>query len=225
MAGTGVRRRGRAWFGLVALAAGSFVIGDVHERLREAVAWVGGHWPWLVLGWAGANVVRSAVAAGSLIAPALLVAAALAGLGLVGVEILIDVLAPALLITVGAVLVRSSAEPGVGAWTRVLVSGRVTAPAEVGHETPHARFAIRAVAGEVRADFAGSVLAGGMDLEVTAIAGHVHLTVPRSWPVVVRTAGTVFTHVSDTGPRSGDAAAEVGLHLLGLCGAVSLVRV
>ncbi|MFF4348132.1 hypothetical protein [Streptomyces sp. NPDC001530] len=140
---------------------------------------------------------------------------------------LADLVAPAALILVGLALLLSSRETDSHQWTRVLATGRVRTTHTLGCRTDHSQVVLRAIAGELRADLTGSVLDGSLTVQVTAVAGHVHLTVPRDWPVTVRTAGTVLTRISDTGPHAGtdaDAAREVGLHLLGLVGAVSLVR-
>ncbi|WP_329118272.1 hypothetical protein [Streptomyces sp. NBC_01465] len=232
MAGTGGIRehRARIWVGVAALAAGSFAIGDGLHRVRAAADWAAAWWPWLLLALALLNLLRSVITVGSLIAPGLLAAVALGGLvaahGVSG-RTLADLVVPAALILGGFALLLSSRPADRHRWTRVLATGRVRTTHPVGSGTEHPHVVLRAIAGELRADLTGSFLDGSLTVQVTAVAGHVHLTVPRGWPVTVRTAGTVLTRVTDTGPRdaAGKAAGgDVGLHLLGLCGAVSLVR-
>jgi hypothetical protein len=234
VAGTvgGRGHRSRLWLGLTVLAAGSFAIGDSAHRVRAAADCLLAWWPWLLLALALLNLLRSAITPGSLIAPGLLAAVALGGLAVahgISTRTLADFVAPAVLILVGLALLLSSRESESNRWTRILATGRVRTTNAVGSRTENPLVILRAVAGELRADLTGSFLDGSLTVQVTAVAGHVHLTIPRDWPVTVRTAGTVLTRVSDMGPRKGTntdttAAREVGLHLLGLCGAVSVVR-
>jgi hypothetical protein len=227
--GGGRGHRFRVWVGLGALALGSYAVGDTVDRMRAAAGWAATSWPWVLLALAAFNLLRSAVEVGSLIGPGLLAGAALAGLvathGITD-PALMNLALPAALVLGGAVLLGSSRERRSDVWSRFLATGRVEAPAAVGARTQYRRLTVRAVAGEIRADFTGSTLDGGMAVHVTAIAGHVHLTVPRGWPVAVRTTGMVLTRVTDTGPMDAvdESTDGVGLHLLGVCGAVSLVR-
>lgn len=223
-------QRSRLWLGLTVLAVGSFTVGDTAHRVRAAMDWLSAWWPWLLLALALLNLLRSAITAGSLIAPGLLAAVALGGLAAahdISTHTLTDLVAPTALIFLGLALLLSSREKDSHRWTRVLATGRVRTTGTLGSRTGNRQVILRAIAGEVRADLTGSVLDGSLTVQVTAVVGHVHLTVPSDWPVTVRTAGTLLTLVSDTGPRAStedDAAREVGLHLLGLVGAVSLVR-
>lgn len=112
--------------------------------------------------------------------------------------------------------------------TRALAGGRILAPETLGDRTRYPRLTLRAVAGRLRADFTTTTLDGDVAVCVTAIAGHVQLTVPRSWPVAVRTAGMVLSRVTETGERDQvdlTGPGTIGLHLLGVCGAISLVRI
>ncbi|MFI6459027.1 LiaF transmembrane domain-containing protein [Streptomyces sp. NPDC050528] len=236
MAGAGGRtggrsgQRSRLWLGLAVLIVGSFALGDSTHRIRAAADWLSSWWPWLLLALALLNLLRSAITPGSLIAPGLLAALALGGLAAahgISARSLTDFVAPAALIVIGLALVLSSHEMESHRWTRVLATGRVRTADGLGSHTDTSQVVLRAIAGELRADLTDSFLDGNLTVQVTAVAGHVHLTVPRDWPVTVRTAGTVLTRVSDTGPRAGadaDTVREVGLHLLGLAGAFSLVR-
>ncbi|MEU4092761.1 hypothetical protein [Streptomyces sp. NPDC026673] len=218
------------WLGLCALALGSFAAGDTMHRVRAAAEWAVTWWPWLLLVLALLNLVRSFVAVNSLIAPGILAAIALAGLAsghAVSGRVLVNIVLPVSLVLVGVVMLRPFGGAEDARWTRFLATGRVDGPGAIGDRTRHPRLELRAVAGEIRADLTGSALDGDVTVHITAIAGHVHLTVPRNWPVTVRTTGMVFTRVTDSGPRDaidGDSGG-VGLHLLGLGGAVSLVRV
>ncbi|MFF3563312.1 hypothetical protein ACFYXS_25015 [Streptomyces sp. NPDC002574] len=227
--GEGRGRRFRVWVGLGALALGSFAVGDTVDRVRAAAGWAAAWWPWVLLALAAFNLLRSAVEVGSLIGPGLLVGAALIGLVAAhGIKdpALMNLALPGVLVLAGAVLLGPSRGSRADVWSRFLATGRVYAPAAIGARTQHRRLTVRAVAGEIRADFTGSTLDGSMAVHVTAIAGHVHLTVPRNWPVAVRSSGMVLTRVTDTGPtdRVEEERDGVGLHLLGVCGAVSLVR-
>ncbi|MFC8662978.1 hypothetical protein [Streptomyces sp. NPDC057199] len=233
MAGTGVRngQRSRMWLGLAVLAVGSFTVGDTTHRVRAAADWFTTWWPWLLLALALLNLLRAAITPGSFIAPGLLATVAVGGLAAthdISTRTLTDFVAPAALVLVGlALLLSSRGATHSHRWTRVLATGRVRTTDAFGSRTGNRQVILRAIAGEVRADLTGSVLDGSLTVLVTAVAGHVHLTVPHDWPVTVRTAGTILTHVSDTGPRAStedNAAREVGLHLLGLVGAISLVR-
>ncbi|WP_369248730.1 hypothetical protein [Streptomyces sp. R41] len=232
MADTGGRRghRSRLWFGLSVLAMGSFTVGDSAHRVRAAADWLVAWWPWLLLSLALLNLLRSAITPGSLIAPSLLTAVTLGGLAAahgISAHTLADFVVPAALIVVGLALVLSSQRADSYRWTRVLATGRVRTTDALGSHTNCPQVILRAVAGELRADLTDSFLDGSLDVQVTAVAGHVHLTVPRDWPITVHTTGTLLTRVIDTGPRAGsdaEVAHEAELHLLGLCGAVSLVR-
>lgn len=232
VAGTGGGReqRSRLWLGLTVLAVGSFTVGDSAHRVRAAADWLTAWWPWLLLAIALLNLLRSVITPGSLIAPGLLGTVAFGGLAAahgISTRALADFAAPTALILVGLALLLSSREADSHRWTRVLATGRVRTTDALGSRRDTPQVVLRAIAGEVRADLTGSFLDGSLSVQVTAVAGHVHLTVPKEWPVTVRTAGTVLTRVTDTGAREGtdaDAAREVGLHLLGLCGAISLVR-
>ncbi|WP_431960195.1 hypothetical protein [Actinacidiphila sp. bgisy160] len=222
-------RRASPWLGLCALALGSFAAGDTLHRVRAAVEWAHVWWPWLLLVLAVLNLVRSFVAVSSLIAPGVLAGIALVGLAhghAVSGRVLVNVVLPASVALVGVAMLLPFGGPEQGRWTRFLATGRIHGPGAIGERTRHPRLELRAVAGEIRADLTGSALDGDVTVHITAVAGHVHLTVPRSWPVTVRTTGMVLTRVTDSGPRDAvDAdSGGVGLHLLGLGGAVSLVR-
>jgi hypothetical protein len=232
VAGTGVGRghRSRMWFGLTALATGCFTIGDGVHRIRGAADWAATWWPWLLLALALLNLLRTVIGVSSLIAPGLLAVVAVSGLALahgISGRTLANLIIPAALVLVGLALLFPFRTAHRHQWTRVLATGRVRTTDTVGSRTENPQVVLRAIAGELRADLTGSFLDGSLTVQVTAVGGHVHLTVPRGWLVTIRSAGTVLTRVTDTGPRDTATKAaddEVGLHLLGLCGAVSLVR-
>lgn len=223
-------QRSRVWLGLAALTVGSFILGDSAHRVRAASDWLSAWWPWLLLALAVLNLLRAAITPSSLIAPGLLAASAVGGLAAahsISTRTLTDFVAPTALLLAGLALLLSSHETESHRWTRVLATGRIRSVDGLGSRTDTSLVVLRAIVGELHADLTGSFLDGSLTVHVTAVAGHVHLTVPRDWPVTVRTAGTVLTRVSDTGPPSRtdvDTAREVGLHLLGLVGAFSLVR-
>ncbi|MBB6547046.1 hypothetical protein HD593_001841 [Nonomuraea rubra] len=225
------RRHLKALFGLLSITFGCLLAWlSIHNRMLPVESWAAVTWPWTLLTLATVNFARSALKAGSLIGPGLLASTAcgalVTGVGVSRSPLTIVVLACAAILT-GVVLIRSSRSRSQAGWTRVMTTGRVRAPVAVGQHTPHPRLTLRAIAGEVRADFGGSNLDGSLAVWVTAISGHVHLTVPRTWPVVVRSAGIALTRVTDThNPRDTHAedAHSLGLHLLGLCAAITLVR-
>ncbi|MGW6736172.1 hypothetical protein [Streptomyces sp. NPDC055013] len=221
--------RARIWAGILAVAAGALLVGDpvhrAHAVLERTVSW----WPWVLLGLASLNLLRSAVPVGSLIGPLTLGAVAVVGLaashGLEG-RTARDLLAPTLLAVAGAALVLS-ATARFGdrtSWTRLLATGAVVVPARSGPT-----LTVRVVLGELRVDLGR--LEGAVEVNVTAIAGHVRLTVPRTGEVRVHTAGALLTRVAlPDGPSSSPPAelpcqeGEFDVHVLGLCGAVSVSR-
>jgi hypothetical protein len=195
------------------------------------VAWLTADWPWLILAFAVFNVLRSGILPASLIAPGLIAAVALGGLAashrIRGV-IPLGIAIPGLLLPLGVALLFSARPPmSRPGRTLVLLTGRIVGPSVVGDRAACPRLTYRAVVGEVRADLTESVLDGAVAIVVTTIVGHVHLTVPHTWPLVVQSTGTVLTRVTDTGPRLTDPSETAGveLHLLGLSGAVTIVRV
>lgn len=209
----------------------------VAHSLSDVVSWVasclGVTWPWLLLALAMVNLARSVLIIGSLVGPGLLAATALAGLlawGGTGSSTLVIVIISGLSFLAGMPLIRWAIKPREefeADWAGVMITSRPKVPEALGQHTPYPRLTLRAVVGELRVDFAGSTLDGDLVVQVTAIAGHIHLTVPHTWPIVVCTSGTALTRIIDTGDRDNiDAHGSpiVALHLLGLCGAVSLVR-
>ncbi|MGW0811366.1 hypothetical protein [Nonomuraea sp. NPDC002799] len=233
MAGAGGKGcRPKIWLGLLAIAFGSIVAWHTsHDGTSAITNWAAVAWPWLLLTLAVTNFLRSAIKIGSLIGPGLLASTAGGGLAAgAGADhsTLAIVVFSVLSILTGTVLLRSSGKTSEAGWTRGMITGCVKAAEAVGNRTPHPRLTLRALAGEIRADFGSSRLEGPLTVRVTAIAGHVHLTVPRNWPVVVMSTGTVLTRITDTGNLNDidvDGAYSLRLHLLGLCGAVSLVRI
>ncbi|MET9900190.1 hypothetical protein [Streptomyces sp. NPDC006446] len=213
--------RTRIWGGVLALAVGSYVAGDAAHRLHMAAALAADWWPWVLLGLAALNLLRSAVPVGSFIGPLLLGAVALGGLaasGEVARETLTDRVVPCALVLMGTAILLSA---GRGTrTTRVLSTGRVDI-----RQYPNGPLALRAVVGELRADLSGTGQAGVV-LHVTAIVGHVRLSVPRDALVRIHDTGAVLTRIR---AASEDRPAESGqvfdIHVLGVCGAVSVVGV
>ena len=217
--------RVRIWVGLFAVAGGALLVGDPAQRGETALELVGRWWPWTLLALAGLNLLRSAVPVGSLIGPLALGAVGVVGLVAVhGLQahLVRDQVAPALLVATGAALVLSSDRMGLRtSWTRLLATGDVVVPPSV-----RCPVTLRAVLGELRADL-GEVR-GQVEVNVTAIAGHVRLTVPRASTVQVNAQGALLTRLP-TPPseftRRPHSEGEFTIHVLGVCGAVSISRV
>ncbi|MCL8011772.1 hypothetical protein [Streptomyces sp. AS02] len=216
--------RVRIWVGILAVGTGALLAGDPAHRAHATLEWAARWWPWALLALASVNLLRSAVPAGSLIGPLFLGAVGLFGLivshGL-DERLARDLLAPVLLAMAGAALVLSGAHCGRRtSWTRLLATGDVVVPA--GTVPP---LTVRAVLGELRADL--RQLEDDVEVNVTAIAGHVRLTVPRTGEVRVHTPGALLTKVAlpesppEELPRH---EGEFTVHVLGLCGSVSISR-
>ncbi|MDH6452407.1 MULTISPECIES: hypothetical protein [unclassified Streptomyces] len=222
----GSTTRARIWIGLLALATGALLVGDPVRRTHDTLLWLNEWWPWVLLALALVNLVRSAVPTESLIGPLVLVGAAAAGLmSARGFDrhLAQDLLAPAALALTGAFLVlTATSSPRTNSWTRLLATGAAVVPAGV-----PGPLTVRAIFGELRADLSqlGS-MPTAVAVHVTAVAGHVRLTVPQDIAVTVRTTGALLTRVAVTPPAvaSGSTDEELMIHVLGICGAVSVVR-
>ncbi|MEV0737240.1 hypothetical protein AB0I51_14970 [Streptomyces sp. NPDC050549] len=225
--------RSRIWTGLIALALGCFLAGDSVHRARLALDAVATWWPWALLALAAFNVLRSVVPVNSLIGPSALVVAALSGLALshgLDARDVRDLGVPLALAGYGAVVLLSAGRTvGRTRWTRFLSTGHVHVPAGSGE-----LLVFRALLGELRADLATDPVGGPEAVHVTAVAGHVRITVPHTWQVRVHASGAPLTRISETSRREtsvppgadGHGFAtrhEVALHLLGVCSAVSIV--
>ena len=219
----------RLWAGLALLGAGSFLIGGVGERLGLAGDLLKNWWPWVLLALAAINLGRTIVRAESLVAPGLLALVAIIGLA-VGrpgaAPTIINLAIPGALVFVGGALALSYSCGTPGHWVRVLTSSRVQFHDQVPQE-----ITVWAIAGELRLDLAGAELDTTQEvtIAVNVILGHVHLDIPRNWPMHLpaepRYDRLVLTRIKDIGVRSqqeGDHGAT--LHLLGLCGAITLLR-
>jgi hypothetical protein len=106
-------------------------------------------------------------------------------------------------------------------WTRFLSTGRVVAPGKFAE-----LLTLRAIAGELRADLtAVRCDSRTTTVHITAIAGHVHLVVPQPCQVRVHSTGAVLSRITQPGPETPTGEPyEIVLHVLGVCGAVSIVR-
>ncbi|MET7776000.1 MULTISPECIES: hypothetical protein [Streptomyces] len=216
---------------MIALAVGCFLVGDTMHRARVALDAMAEWWPWTLLALALFNLLRSAVSVDSLIGPAVLAVAALCGLALsrgLDARAVQNLAVPLALAGSGAVLLVTAGERDRRTrWTRFLSTGRVQVPAQ-GSEL----LVFRAVCGELRADLRALRSGGPAAVHVTAVAGHVRLIVPRSWQVRVHASGALLTRVTEIGRSDEKLAAapgfgeehEVALHLLGVCGAISIVH-
>ncbi|WP_405821373.1 hypothetical protein OG241_35875 [Streptomyces sp. NBC_01390] len=213
------------------------------------MAWdaVGEWWPWALLALAGFNLLRSAVSVNSLIGPALLAGAALCGLALsrgLDTQAVQNLGVPLALAGSGIVLLLTARERDRRTrWTRVLSTGKAQVSVNSGELV-----ILRALGGELAARFDAMRTPGDSTaVHVTVVAGHVRITVPQAWQVRVHASGTLLTRITETGrqdkniatgpvagvrttPESGAAQEtpprhEVILHLLSVCGAISIVYV
>lgn len=222
--------RFRVWVGLVLLAVGCFVAGDAARRVGEALAFGAHWWPWILLTVAVLNLLRSAMPTGSYIGPLVLGAVALVGLAMsdsVGPQEVEDIGLPGILVIAGAGLaLAASHDVRTTSWSRFLTTGRVVLP-----KGAHGTVTVRAVLGDLRADLTQASPDDETTVRLTAIGGHVQVTVPKDRAVRVHSSGAVLTHVGETGadpvdpPVSSDSAKGFTIHVVGVCGAVGIVRV
>jgi hypothetical protein len=217
----------RARLGVLAVAVGCYLAGAPAQRARTALDFTAHWWPWGLLGLAAVNLLRSAVPRGGFIGPAALSAAALTGLmASYGPDhsALPRIVLPGVLALCGAGLVLGTVPTGGrSAWGRFLTTGRVVVPAE----TP-GTLTLRAVLGELRADLRHMEAEGWRTVHVTAVVGHVQVTVPRECTVRMHTSGSFLTRIQEArpSPESGPPEPSTGLtiHVLGVCGAVGVFR-
>ncbi|MFI7118854.1 hypothetical protein [Amycolatopsis sp. NPDC049868] len=216
-AGSGRELRARIWLGLPLAVVGGYLLGDTSARFRLAwdafTAW----WPWILLGLAAFNLVRSVLRIETLLAPGLLSFAALLALGLRnGVAApLMDVVVPIIVVLAGAALVLSAGSRLGRSWTRILMTGRVVAS-----ESAAGVLRPRAILGELKVDLSPLTESPG-EVQVTVVFGHVRLVVPAGWRLNLRASGALLTPVRGV---IGTGPSEVQLRVLGFCGAVSVVR-
>lgn len=223
--GHGRASRVRTWVGILAVATGALLAGDPAHRTHTMLEWAVKWWPWGLLALASVNLLRSIVPAGSFVGPLVLGAIAVAGLGFthgLNAHLARDLLAPTVLAVAGATLVLSAARSERRtSWTRLLATGAIVVPPTTGH-----LLTVRAVLGELRADL--RQLEESVEVNVTAIAGHIRLTVPRTSEVRVHAPGALLTRVTRPDSRPDEPVGpevEFTIHVLGVCGAVSIARV
>lgn len=213
-------RHVRWWLGLLLLAVGLFLLGNTGERLRFAGQLAERAWPWALLGLAVLNLLLAMFRIESALAPGLIAMVGAIGLAVrydVPGRTFFDFVLPALVAVAGVTLLRPA---GTRAWTRVLLTGRVVAPSDV--ET---RLRPRALLCELRADLRPlSATSPSREVWVTAILGHVRLTVPKDCHVELDANGTLLTSIRD--PEGNPAARRETLQVrvLGLCAVLSLAR-
>lgn len=219
--------RMRTWLGLAAVAVGCYLAGDPAHRARSALEFGVRWWPWALLGLAALNLLRAAVPPSSLIGPLVLAAIATTALvqaDVIGARSVADLALPVVLALSGALLVHTAAPNSRGSrWSRILTTGRVVVPADAS-----GTLTLRAVLGELRADLTRKPAGNRTTVNVTAVAGHVRVAVPRDHWVKVHTSGAVLTRVAETGPvpsEPPDPSAGFVIHVLGVCGSVGIVRV
>ena len=228
--------RFRVWVGIVLLAAGCFVAGDAARRIGEALAFGAHWWPWILLTVAVLNLLRSALPTGSYIGPLVLGAVALVGLAMsdsVGPQEVEDIALPGVLVLAGTGLaLAASHDVRTTSWSRFLTTGRVILP-----KGAHGTITVRAVLGDLRADLTQASPDDETTVRLTAIGGHVQVTVPKDRAVRVHMSGAVLTHVGESGADpvepaassdssvSSDSSKGFTIHVVGVCGAVGIVRV
>lgn len=215
---SGYALKARIWFGLPLAVIGGYLLGDTAGRFQLAwdafVAW----WPWALLGLAVANVLRSVLQLESLLAPGLLAFVALVGLALRGgiaANMFTDFAVPGALALTGMALLASAGSWLTRSWTRVLVTGRVSA-----YESASGSLRPKAILGELRADLS-PLTAPPQQVNVTAVFGHVHLTVPTTWRLDLHATGALLTPIRGV---VGSGPSEVKLRVLGFRGVVSVAR-
>ncbi|MFF3461227.1 hypothetical protein [Streptomyces sp. NPDC002619] len=221
--GGGGVSRAKTWLGIAALAAGCYTVGDASDRARAAfdvlIAW----WPWALLGLAAMNIVRSAVPAETLLGPLSLAVLGVVGLTLshdISTSTVRNVVGPSVLVLAGIALILAGAGTGpTTRWSGVLSSGQVVVRASAGRP-----LTVRAVLGNLRADLTQIVHEDHITVHITAFAGHVRLTVPTDATVAVHTTGAAFTRVTGILPQDTGGRRRFTLHVLGLCGALTIVR-
>lgn len=217
---SGRTSRRRAWGGAGAMALGCYLAGDAAHRLHVAVALAADWWPWLLLGLAALNLLRSTVQVGSLIGPLVLALIAFAGLaasGGVARDTVENRIVPCALALAGAGLLFSTSQTTPR--TRVLSAGGIDLS-----DSPAERLVLRAIVGELRADLSGTTHDRAV-VHVTAIVGHVRLTVPRNAVIRMYDTGAVLTHIRTASKSSPAPESQVfDVHVLGVCGAVSVVH-
>ncbi|USX52482.1 hypothetical protein [Lentzea sp. HUAS12] len=217
--------RARIWFGLPLIAIGAFMVGDTARRLGQAWTFVGRYWPWILLGLACLNLVRSLFHVESLLAPGLLGVVALTALALraeVASSVVLDWLLPLLVVLAGVSLLSSVGARVRRSLTRVLSTGRV----DLDGVLPEV-LRPRAVLGDVRVDLTNAdEAATDVEVELTAVFGVVRLVVPKTWRVELQGQGVLLSRVSSSGPREEpkDGTPTLLLHVMGFCGFVSVCR-
>lgn len=209
----------RWWLGLLLLAVGLFLLGNTGERLRLAWTVAERVWPWALLALAVLNLLRAVFRLESALAPGLLAFVAAVALAVryeVPGQTFIDLILPAVVAMVGVALLRSGGRAD-RSWTRVLITGRVEAPAAVDR-----RLRPSAVLCELHADL--RPVSASCEVWVTAFFGHVRLTVPKDCYVNLNTSGTLLTSIRDPeriGHRTKDDRAELNVRVWSFCGVVS----
>lgn len=217
--------RARIWIGLPLIAVGAFLVGDTARRLSLAWTFAGRYWPWILMGLACVNLIRSLFHMESLLAPGLLGVVALTALALrseVALSVVLDWLLPLLIILAGVSLLSSVGARVRRSLTRVLSTGRVHLEGGLPN-----LLRPRAVLGDIKVDLTNADEVGKtVEVEITAVFGWVRLVVPRTWHVELGGQGVLLSHVSSRGARAEpkDGAPTLSLHVMGFCGFVSVDR-
>ncbi|MEV5721790.1 hypothetical protein AB0L41_48740 [Amycolatopsis mediterranei] len=208
----------RIWLGLPLAVVGGYLCGDPAVRLQLAwgvlVVW----WPLVLLALAVSNLLRSVLRLESLLAPGLLAFTAVVALSLrhdAATKALVDIALPAAVMLAGVALLLSTGSSLSKSWTRVLTTGRVVAHAGEPSDVRPA-----AILGELKVDLS-TLVTPPQEMRVTAVFGHVDLTIPATWQLDLRAEGAVLTAIRGL---TGTGLPAVTLRVLGFCGAVTVGR-
>jgi hypothetical protein len=218
-----VRRSARP-LGLALVVISSFLLLDPNNRIAELLGLLEGVWPWLLLGLAGLNLLRSITPTGAFIGPL-----AVAGVALVGLLPSLDVhgptianiVVPLVTLAVGAaLLLRGSATNKVAKWTTILATvSRRHEEAVPGTINAHCWM------GELRVDLRQAEWDEASTLNVVVVLGRVAVEVPVTLPIVLDDAG-ILVAVQESGFRaiSTTDARLLRLTPKGLLGRVDIIR-
>ncbi|WP_328749892.1 hypothetical protein OHT57_31140 [Streptomyces sp. NBC_00285] len=219
--------RGRSRLGLLAVVVGCSLIGDPVQRAYSTWEFTARWWPWALLGLATFNLLRTAMSPASLIAPLVLAtvsAAALLSAGDISTGMIIDFGLPAVLAVGGSLLIGTAVpDQPSNHWSRTLTTGRIVIPADAA-----GTLTLRSVLGELRADLTRKSAGSPTTVNITAVAGHVRVDIPRNRWVEVNASGALLTRITETGPAPDelpDPSTGFVIHVLGVCGSVGIARV
>jgi hypothetical protein len=179
----------RVLIGLGLAVAGSYFALDPAARAEALLNGLRQWWPFLLLGLAGLNLLRSVIDTPSLLAPAALTAVAAVALAGIGAPFWDRLVAggPLLVAGIGVGMVVAA----MGTPARV-VSVLWTRRSYAKHRPLPARTELVCVAGELRHDLRSASIAGTETLVARLVLGYVVVVIPSGWRC----------HLANTPPRS-----------------------